>query len=234
MLLLYAWTAAGVFVLALAYVGYFFVTLTPQPTHEPPLIALGLNLVLFGAFAAHHSLMARTGAKRWLGQYLPQEIERATYVWIASVLLIVTCVLWRDLPGTAYTMTGWARGIGLATQCAGLVVTLMAVSVLDPLELAGVRQVLNSRHPLQSRVGGGALRIRGPYRRVRHPIYLGWILAVFGAPDMTATRLAFACISTAYLVIAVPWEERAMAESLGETYQRYRRQVPWRIVPGLW
>ena len=231
MVLLYAWLSAVVFVVALTYVGYFFVTLTPQPSQESPIVALALDVGLFGVFATHHSLMARSGAKRWLARYIPPEIERATYVWVASVLLIGTCLLWRDLPGTVYTLTGWARGIGIASQAAGLLVIAMAVSVLDPLELAGVRQLLLSRRAANVGDGPNPLRIRGPYRWLRHPIYFGWVLAVFGAPDMSTTRLAFAGISTAYVVIAVPWEERSMAETFGDAYQRYTQQVRWRIVP---
>ena len=220
-----------VFVLALTYVGYFFVTLTPHHPQESPMVALALDVGLFGVFATHHSLMARSGAKRWLERYLPPEIERSTYVWVASVLLIVTCLLWRDLPGTVYTLTGWLRGIGIAAQAAGLIVIAMAVSVLDPLELAGVRQLLDSKRPAGSGHERTPLRVRGPYRWLRHPIYLGWVLAVFGAPDMSTTRLAFAGISTAYLLIAVPWEERSMAETCGDAYRRYTQQVRWRIVP---
>ena len=231
MLLLYAWLSAVVFVVALTYVGYFFVTLTPQPPQESPIVALALDVGLFGVFATHHSLMARSGAKRWLERHVPPEIERATYVWVASVLLIVTCLLWRDLPGTVYTLTGWLRGIGIASQAAGLIIIAMAVSVLDPLELAGVRQLLPSRRVANGGHEPNLLRIRGPYRWLRHPIYLGWVLAVFGTPDMSTTRLAFAGISTAYVVIAVPWEERSMAETFGDAYRRYTQQVRWRIVP---
>jgi methanethiol S-methyltransferase len=232
--LTYAWSSGVLFVVALAYVAYFFVTLTPRPSDHPAVVALALNVGLFGLFAIHHSVMARSGMKRWLARYLPAELERATYVWVASVLLIAVCMLWYDMPGTVYALSGWARGAGVVAQLVGLGIIASAVSVLDPLELAGIRQVLGSTHAGTRATGGGALQIRGPYRWVRHPIYLGWVLAVFGAPYMSSARLSFACVSTAYLVIAIPWEERAMAEEWGEEYRRYKERVRWRVVPGIW
>ena len=234
MLLLFAWFSAGVFVLVLVYVAHFVVTLQPQPTYEPPLIAIALNLLLFGVFAAHHSLMARTGVKRWLQYYLPTAAERSTYVLVASALLFMVCLFWRDLPGTAYSMTGWFREITVAAQVIGVVMIAIAVSVLDPLELAGVRQVLEARLQRSLKLQANDIRMVGPYRWVRHPLYLGWILVVFGEADMSATRLAFASISTAYLLIAIPWEEARMAEMSGKSYERYCQRVRWRIVPGLW
>ena len=92
------------------------------------------------------------------------------------------------------------------------------------LELAGIREHTRDE-PLQ---------ISGPYRWVRHPVYLGWLLATFGAAHMTGDRLAFAGISALYLVIAMPIEERALRRSFGETYASYEQRVRWRIVPYLY
>ena len=234
MLLLYAWLGALVFVLALGYFAYFFVTLVPGPPSQTPLAALVANVLLFGLFAAHHSVMARSGAKRWLQRHLPPEIERATYVWVASVLFVVVCLLWRELPGMVYNTTGWVRWGGLGAQGIGVGIIALAVSTLDPLDLAGVRQAMRRTDGTNSNGQADTLHYRGPYRWVRHPIYLGWVLVVFGAPDMPSTRLAFACISTAYLVIAIPWEERSMAETFGDEYRHYQKNVPWRVVPGVW
>jgi protein-S-isoprenylcysteine O-methyltransferase Ste14 len=78
------------------------------------------------------------------------------------------------------------------------------------------------------------LTIRGPYRWVRHPIYLGWVLVVFGAPAMTTGRLLFAAVSTIYLVVAIPLEERSLAVEFGTAYSAYQRQVRWRLIPGVW
>ena len=238
--LLYAWLGALAFVSSLLYFGYFFVVTLEMPVKETALWpALSLDVALFGLFATHHSLLARTGAKRWLTRFVPAALERATYVWVASALFAAVCVFWRGLPGTAYLLSGWPWWLGVAAQLAGLLVIAGAVTRLDPLELAGVRQALAGSNDTAASASAGrgttrdTLRIVGPYRWVRHPIYLGWVLLVWGAPEMPLSRLAFAAISTAYLVVAIPWEERTMAETLGEEYRRYRRRVPWRLVPGL-
>jgi len=219
--LLYTWLSGLIFVLSLLYFAYFFLTLNEQPGIDDPFVAFVINFLLFGIFATHHSCMARTGAKRWLARYLPSNLERATYVWVASVLFAVTCLLWRDLPGTVYETTGWLKALALVVQVTGLAIIALAISILDPLELAGLRRATE-------------LRVQGPYRWVRHPIYLGWILIVFGGPTMPTARLAFAIISTTYLVLAIPWEERSMCELFGSTYERYLKRVRWKILPGLW
>jgi protein-S-isoprenylcysteine O-methyltransferase Ste14 len=126
-----------------------------------------------------------------------------------------------------YHLTGWLALPLYAAQVAGLWLIARAVSRIDPLELAGIRQVQQSSD-------AAGLQTTGPYRWVRHPIYLGWVLLVFGVPHMTGDRLTFAAISTAYVVIAIPWEERSLLRDLGEQYARYRRAVRWRIIPYLY
>ena len=115
-------------------------------------------------------------------------------------------------------------GAGSATraQVAGLVLTVASSRALDVLDLSGVRQVLNAR------AGGAtaphALETGGVYGLVRHPLYFGWALFVFGAPDMTLTRFSFAAISTAYLAVAIPFEERGLIRTFGSDYEAYRRR----------
>ena len=106
-------------------------------------------------------------------------------------------------------------------QIAGVLIIASAVRTIDALELAGIRP-----HSVSQ-----SLQIVGPYRWVRHPLYLGWLLATFGAAHMTGDRLIFAGISAFYLLIAVPLEERSLIASFGEEYTRYQRQVRWRILP---
>ncbi len=98
------------------------------------------------------------------------------------------------------------------------------------LDLAGVRQVMSAGAASPFRA---ALKTNGVYGLVRHPLYFGWTLLVFGAPEMTATRLVFAVISTLYLVVAIPFEERSLIETFGPDYASYQRKVRWRIIPGL-
>jgi len=101
-----------------------------------------------------------------------------------------------------------------------------AVAKIDPLELAGIRPPARA-----DPAAGEALQMTGPYRWVRHPLYTGWLLALFGAASMTASRLTFAIVTTIYLIIAIPWEERSLERSFGDAYARYRATVRWRVVP---
>ena len=183
--------------------------------------AVVFDAVLFAIFALHHSLFARDAIKHRLVRTVPARVLRSFYVWTASVLLLVVLALWQPVPGDLYTVAGW-RAIGhAALQLCGLWVIARSVSRIDPLELAGIRPAS----------GSDALQITGPYRWVRHPLYLGWILVVFGAAHMTGNRIAFAAISTGYLVIAIPWEERSLRDAFGPAYTDYQRAVRWRVVP---
>jgi len=245
-----AWLGAALFLTSLAYFAYFYLVVLehPGPTSaaQAP-FAASVNIVLFSTFALHHSLFARTGMKAALARVVPAPLERASYVWIASLLFLGVCYLWRPLPGVAWTSSGALRALLYGVQLAGIVVTLKSASRLDVWDLAGVRQVRAARSrssemdvetPAPSRPtqapGPAPLEVRGPYRWLRHPIYLGWVLLVFGAPTMTMGRLLFATVSTAYLVVAIPIEERSLVHEFGDAYRDYQRQVRWRLVPGVW
>lgn len=225
---LLAWGGGGCFVASLAwFVWSFFVRfdrVQPDGPLGPPLL---VDLVLFTAFALHHSVLARSGAKRWLTRLVPPHLERSLYVWVASLLFIAVCALWQDVPGALYRHAGLSAVPHWMAVTAGVWLTARSAAVIDPLELAGIRHAARSAAPPR-------FRVVGPYHWVRHPIYLGWLLLVFGVPHMTATRLAFAVISSAYLVVAIPFEERSLVESFGDDYRRYQQAVRWRLVPGVW
>lgn len=184
-----------------------------------------LDLALFTAFALHHSVFARTGAKRWIAQRIPPPLERSVYVWISSVLFVLVCAFWRPVPGRLWDVEGPWRTVLLAGQAVAGVFTLVAARKLDVLDLAGVRQVLRG----SARPHG--LDEGGPYRLVRHPIYLAWIGLVWLTPVMSGTRLVFAAVSTAYLFVAIPYEERELRRLFGEAYATYSRRVRWRMLP---
>lgn len=228
----YAWLGGAAFVASLGYFLYVFMVRfgrsSPTPASSAGLMRpLVLDAALFGLFAAHHSLMARTGAKRWLERRLPPHLERATYVWFSSVLFVLCCWLWQDVPGMLYAHQGAALLLHDAAQAAGFWFVADATAVLDPLDLAGI-------HQAERRAVVPSLRIVGLYRWVRHPVYLGWILITFGPARMTGNRAAFAAISAAYLLLAIPWEERSLIETFGERYREYRRTVRWRVIPLLY
>jgi hypothetical protein len=224
-----AWFGGAVFVLSLGALAYLYLVRLAEPAalDEPLLLPTLANIALFTIFALHHSVMARTGAKQWLTARIQPAFERSVYVWIASVLAIFVAVGWTRVPGVLYELPGGLAWIGYAGQLAGVVLTWLGAAVLDPLELAGIRQV-------QGRVKPFRFRDDGPFGLVRHPIYLGWLLMVFGAPVMTVDRFVFATISSLYLILAIPWEERSLVEALGDRYRVYQQQVRWRLVPFVW
>lgn len=226
-----AWTGGAVFLGSLLYYAHFFFIRLGQPVPAGEarelLPALAVNGALFGAFAAHHSLMARSGAKAWLAARLPSALERTIYIWISSLLFVAVCTWWWRVPGVVHAQAGVAWGMLALVQLIGVALTIGGAAVIDPLELAGVRQARGERRP-------PAFKVVGPFRVVRHPIYLGWILIVFAAPQMTVDRLVWAIVSSAYLLVAIPWEERSLVETFGDAYRDYQRHVRWRVLPGLY
>ena len=224
-----AWLGGALFVASLAYTFYFYAFLLgdSEPANAVPLIrGAGLNTLLFGVFAAHHSVFARGPVKKWMTRVIAPRLERSCYVWVASLLLLLVCVLWQPVAGTVYAVEGGARWLFYALQFLGLYLIVRAAGFIDPLELAGIRQA--QRHDAV------VFRTDGPFGLVRHPIYLGWLLITFATPTLTVNRLLFAAISSAYLVVAIPWEERSLAAAFGDRYRAYQASVRWRLVPGLW
>jgi protein-S-isoprenylcysteine O-methyltransferase Ste14 len=224
-----AWLGGACFVAALAtgawHVGIVFATPAPGTGVRP--LAMLWNVLAFTIFAAHHSVMARTRAKDRIRTVVPPALERSLYVWVASLLFIALCLSWQRVPGVLYTATGAAAWALHAMQATGVVFTLAGARVLDGLELAGIRQVIGPPRPAD-------IRIVWPFTVVRHPIYLGWALLVFGVSPMTVDRLLWALVSTFYLAIAMPWEERSLSAAAGPAYSAYCRRVRWRMVPGLY
>ncbi len=219
---LFAWAGGAIFVTSLAVCGgcYLIVWGRPVP-HATSSAAIAFDFLLLTAFAAHHSLFARESVKALIARTVPAGQMRSWYVWIASALFIVVCLEWRSVGGEVWNLTGVAAAVCAAIQLTGLALIAFAVRNLDPLELAGIRPP-SAHEPLQA---------TGVYGLVRHPLYLGWVMCVFGAAHMTGDRLTFAVITTAYLVVAVPWEEQSLRRSFGQDYDRYARIVRWRIVP---
>ena len=216
----FVWVGGALFVGALAFCGYSYSVTWSQAAPFDATAAV-IDTVLFSVFALHHSLFAREATKRWLSGVVPEPMLRSVYVWIASLLLISVCLAWQPIGGDAFHHTGAPAAVHLAAQLAGVLIIALAVRVIDPLELAGIR-----RHAAPE-----SLQIVGPYRWVRHPLYSGWLLLTFGAAHMTGDRLIFAGISTLYLLIAMPFEERSLRKSFGAAYDDYTRRVRFRLIP---
>jgi protein-S-isoprenylcysteine O-methyltransferase Ste14 len=224
---LFKYSGALLFLLSLLSMPAMYLIRLREPAqHDGSAVTDAIaNVALFTAFALHHSLMARTGAKAWITRFVPPDLERSVYVWIASVLFLATCLLWQPLPGVAWQV----RGPGLflyAAAAFGVALTIAGAQIVGVRELAGLAQPDPARTV--------AFTPKGPFGLVRHPIYLGWVLMVFSAPTMTTSRLLFAIVSTAYLVLAIPFEERSLVDAFGDHYRTYQRQVRWRLIPGVW
>jgi protein-S-isoprenylcysteine O-methyltransferase Ste14 len=220
------WLGGGAFVASLGLAVYQFAVVWPAAAPLEPermTAAVAVNTLLFTAFALHHSVLARERVKAWMTQALPVRLLRSVYVWTASLLFAVTWLYWQPIGHVVYQAAGWLSLLLYGVQAAGLALIASAARSIDALELAGIRSGATDR-----------IVVRGPYRLIRHPLYLGWLLVVWGAPLMTGDRMLFAIISSAYLLLAIPWEEQSMARTLGREYARYRATVRWRLIPGLY
>jgi protein-S-isoprenylcysteine O-methyltransferase Ste14 len=217
----FVWLGGAFFVASLLVCAYAFaITWADERPFDPRGWPIAADLALFVLFAAHHSLFARAGAKALMTRLVPETLIRSLYVWIASALLVAVVVLWQPVGGMLYRVDRWGAVILAFVQLAGVLLSAASVRAIDALELAGIRA-----HDPQG------LQIAGPYRIVRHPLYLGWILIVFGAASMTGDRFLFAVVSSLYLIVAIPWEERSLEAAFGEGYRRYMQQVKWRVLP---
>lgn len=223
----FTWSGAIMFVVALAAGAWFFGRrLAPLPTYPAMSVRIALaNVLVFVVFALHHSVMARSSAKAWLLRFFPTAHERTLFVWVASLLFLGVCVAWQPTREVAWRLPATLAWVGLALQAMGLFVTALGARLIDIWELSGIRTPGGPLDPLTS---------RGPYGLVRHPIYSGWILMVWAAPVMSSGRLLFALLSTLYLVIAIPLEERSLEAVYGEAYRQYKALVRWRMVPGVY
>jgi protein-S-isoprenylcysteine O-methyltransferase Ste14 len=211
---------------AWSYAGRFG---APAEAAASPWPAAAANIALFIVFGLHHSLFARTGVKARLAAFVPAELERTTYVWVASILFVVMVGIWQPVPGTLWQIETPAAWLIRATQLAGAVLLLSAGRHIDVAAMAGIREPQSERRSEES-----ALADRGPYGLVRHPLYLAILLLLWAVPVMTNTRLLFAVLNTAYVLVAIPFEERDLRRSFGAAYERYATRVRSRVLPGIY
>ena len=247
-----AWAGAVLFVASLSYFLFTYaVTFGEIVTGTVSAWAIAGDVALFSVFALHHSLFARERVRALVARAVSPRRERSVYVWIASLMLIAVCALWQPIPGAAWQVDGPIRWLFPVAQLAGVWLTVRSAAVIDIWELSGVRQAAstpNSQLPTPNAersslgsnknwelgVGRWEFKTDGPYGWVRHPIYLGWLLLVFPVATMTMTRLLFAVISSAYIVAAIPFEERSLRRASGGSYDDYIRAVRWKLIPGLY
>lgn len=191
--------------------------------------AIVVNLGLLGAFAIPHSVMARPGFKKRWTRIVSPAIERSTYVLVSSALLGLLFWQWRTLDATVWHVGPPAvRAAIWVVAAAGWVTVVASTFMLSHFELFGLRQVFDT---WRSGKPNGENHFRTPllYRLVRHPLMLGFVVAFWAAPTMTAGHLLFAAASTAYILVALRFEERDLIATLGDQYPRYRGEVPMLI-----
>ncbi len=221
----------GTFLYALGFVGNFLVPKSMDSVREGSLAtALAVNLGLLSLFALQHSVMARRGFKERLTRWLPEPAERSTYVLASSLALILLFAFWRPLGGVVWEVTDpMGRAVLLGLFAFGWLLVLASTFLINHFDLFGLRQIwLYLRQRPYTRL---AFRTPGPYRLVRHPLYVGWLFAFWATPTMTMTHLFFAAATTAYILVAIQLEERDLVNAFGAAYKSYKRRVPM-LIPG--
>jgi protein-S-isoprenylcysteine O-methyltransferase Ste14 len=219
----------GTFLYAIAFIGNLGApTALDAPASAPVGVALAIDTGLLLLFAAQHSIMARQWFKQRWTRLVPQPIERSTYVLFSSLALILLFWQWRPIGGTVWSVTDPGGAAALRVLFAfGWILVLVATFLINHFDLFGLRQVwlyLIGRpyRPLP-------FATPGPYRLVRHPLYVGWFFAFWMTPTMTAAHLVFAIATSSYILLAIQFEERDLVTFHGRHYEDYRRRVPMLI-----
>ena len=222
----------GTFLYAIGFIGNFGVPRALDgPATGPLVISFAINAGLLTLFAVQHSVMARKWFKEWWTRIVPKPIERSTYVLFSSVALILLFALWQPLGGVIWSVEDPVGRIVLRSLFAfGWALVLISTFLINHFDLFGLRQVW--RYLLGQPESGLRFTTPGPYKLVRHPLYVGWLFAFWMTPVMTSAHLLFSIATTAYILLAIQFEERDLVREHGETYEAYRRSVPM-LVPSL-
>jgi len=227
--LLYGLAAYLVFFFAFLYaIGFVEGLWVPKTidtgTVVPTTEALIVNLLLMSLFAVQHSVMARRQFKEWWTQYVPKSVERSTYVLFASLALLLLFWQWRPMPDVMWQVANPSAAMAITgLSFVGWLLVLTSTFLINHFELFGVHQVVNN---LAGRTMSEP-RFKTPvlYKVVRHPIYLGFIIAFWAAPVMTAGHFLFAAVTTAYIFVGIMLEERDLVAQFGDEYRNYRERV---------
>ena len=225
-------TFVGVFIYAIGFLGNFGV---PKTIDGPPQVpwrqAIGTNFLLISVFALQHSVMARPWFKsRWV-LLIPEPIERSVYVLCTNLAFVLLFACWQPIGPTIWNLESpRLRTAMYGLFAVGWITVLVTTFLINHFDLFGLRQVwLYFRGRPYTPIG---FATPGPYRIVRHPMYIGWMLAFWSTPTMTAAHFVFAAATTAYILAAIGFEERDLVHALGHDYAEYRKRVPM-IIPRL-
>jgi protein-S-isoprenylcysteine O-methyltransferase Ste14 len=216
----------GTFLYAIGFVGNIAVPKSMDSGASGPVgPALAIDALLLAIFAIQHSVMARPAFKRWARKFIPQPVERSTYVLMASLALLALFWKWQPLGGRVWQVEDEAARVALQmVSWTGWLTVLVTTFLINHFDLFGLRQVY--LHLRGREYTAMAFRTPGPYNVVRHPLYVGFLLAFWATPTMTATHLVFALATTAYILIAIQLEEHDLIADHGEAYREYRERVP--------
>lgn len=216
------------FCVILYSIGFVTGLWVPRTLDKGPAAPLGTALVvdilLLTLFAVQHSVMARPAFKAWWTRIVPACVERSTYVLFSSLALILLFWLWRPIPATVWHVANPQIAVALLVlSLLGFLMVLVSTMLINHFELFGLHQV--SAHLSGRAMPEPRFRTPGLYRIVRHPIYLGFVIAFWAAPTMTEGHLLFALLTTGYILVGIALEERDLIGLFGEDYRAYRRRV---------
>ncbi|MEZ4888194.1 MAG: isoprenylcysteine carboxylmethyltransferase family protein [Chitinophagales bacterium] len=221
----------GTFLYLICFMGNFIVPSTIDGTPELPFFqALCINVILVLLFGIQHSGMARQSFKNWLTRYIPQFIERSTFVLISTIMLAVVMWFWQPMGGTIWeveadsTLYYVLHGVSFL----GWGILLLSTFLINHFELFGLQQVLEQL--IGKKYTASTFKTPLFYKVVRHPLYLGFLIAFWATPSMTLTHLAMALGMTFYIFTGIKFEEKDLKQYFGETYHKYAQKVPM-IIP---
>ncbi|WP_262048868.1 methanethiol S-methyltransferase [Bradyrhizobium sp. Bra78] len=242
-ILLYALVSYAVFtasfLYALGFVGNYVVPKSIDMSIDMPIDvggptnwgeAIAVNLLLMSLFAIQHTVMARPAFKRWWAKFLPLACQRSTYVLLSSLILLLLFWQWRPIPAPIWQTSGMVAWLLIGVHWLGWLIAFASTHMIDHFDLFGLRQALVAFRGTV--ISGQSFRTPLLYKIVRHPLMLGFLLAFWATPEMTAGHLLFAIANTAYILVGLQFEERDLIAEFGATYQEYRRRVPM-LVPRL-